>query len=111
MTTYDSKTVDILLSKDTSEATKKALLEALCRHAKGVRECPECGTEAVHEDNGCEGLDKSWCCNECGCHFDEADFPEDEDDVFLTLVEARKEGLVKQSWRDDKFHFEPKETP
>lgn len=71
MTTYDTQAISVLLSNE-SKAAKQTQLQALLSHAEGVRECPECGTTTVHEDNGCVGLDKSWCCIECGCHFDEA---------------------------------------
>jgi hypothetical protein len=70
---YDSLAVSILLSKSSPKA-KQAQLKKLAARASGQRECPECGTVAVHEDNGCTGEELSWCCIECGCHFDEVAF-------------------------------------
>lgn len=36
-------------------------------------ECPECGHMGPHEDNGSRRLrDLSYCCGDCGTHFDAA---------------------------------------
>ncbi len=34
--------------------------------------CPEpaCGSRGAHEDNGGKGVDKAYCCADCGTHFD-----------------------------------------
>lgn len=35
-----------------------------------VKECPRCGGFGPHLDNGAKGIDLSYCCPECGEHFD-----------------------------------------
>lgn len=50
-----------------------AQFERLARAAgmQTERECPECGAAGPHEDNGAvRPADLSFCCSECGCHFD-----------------------------------------
>lgn len=33
--------------------------------------CPECGAHGPHDDNGMAGEELTWCCHECGAHFDD----------------------------------------
>lgn len=32
--------------------------------------CPECGEHGPHEANGQRGAEESFCCRDCGLHFD-----------------------------------------
>lgn len=66
--TYDEAALPMLLSGDTDG------LKALCDKAEadltGYVECPECGDEGPHDDNGRVGPERTFCCDGCGSHFD-----------------------------------------
>jgi transposase-like protein len=72
--TYDEMAVEIMLGPGSKKA-KQAKLSKLAKQAKARLEnrieCPECGNEGPHEDNGCSGSQKSYLCTACGCCFDE----------------------------------------
>lgn len=69
--TYDERAVELLLAGD------QAGVERLAREARDFLEnrveCPACGSKGPHDDNGCTGEDLSYCCTECGEHFDAVD--------------------------------------
>lgn len=68
MSTYDTLALEVLLSNG-SKKSKQAKLSKLLAHASGRVECPECGNDGPHEDNGCSGANKAYLCS-CGCQFD-----------------------------------------
>lgn len=74
MSTYDEMAVEILLGSG-SKQSKQAKLTALAGKARARLEnrveCPECGSHGPHDDNGCTGSQKSYCCSDCGCCFDD----------------------------------------
>jgi hypothetical protein len=71
--TYDEAALRILLNP-SSPARQQAALTALA--AKGRAEvanrmpCPECGDRGPHDDNGLTGEELSFCCRNCGTHWD-----------------------------------------
>lgn len=71
--TYDLQALDILLSGG-SEQTRKAKLATLAAQAQARIEnrieCHECGSHGPHDDNGRTGEEKTYCCSECGNHFE-----------------------------------------
>lgn len=79
MTTYDSLAVDVLLDSSLSAKQRRAKLTVLAAEAQarleGRVECPECGHEGPHDDNGQTGAHLGYCCVDCGCHFDAEDLP------------------------------------
>jgi transposase-like protein len=44
--------------------------------------CPECEQEGPHADNGGRGVHLSFCCSECGTHFDAESFLADDPTTF-----------------------------
>jgi len=71
--TYDEMAVEILMGPGLVK-TKQSKLSKLAKQAaarlENRVECPECGHEGPHEDNGCSGSQKSYLCSGCGCCFD-----------------------------------------
>lgn len=76
--TYDEVAVRVLLSPGGAK-NRQAKLRALAKEARdrleGKVECPECENKGPHDDNGCTGSNKSFCCQACGTHFDDVDGP------------------------------------
>lgn len=72
--TYDELAVEVLLGPG-SEKQKQAKLSKLAKQARDRLEnrieCPECGHKGPHDDNGRTGSQRSYCCCNCGTHFDE----------------------------------------
>lgn len=71
--TYDEMAVEVLLGEGTP-SEKQAKLTKLAVQAKDQLEnripCPDCGNAGPHDDNGMTGLQLSYCCSDCGMHFD-----------------------------------------
>lgn len=71
--TYDQKAVEILMGSGSEEA-RQAQLTNLASQARAALEnrfeCPECGNLGPHQDNGRVGVDRAFCCANCGSHFD-----------------------------------------
>lgn len=73
MSSYDRQALDILLGSD-SKQTRQAKLATLAAQAQARIEnrveCTECGSHGPHDDNGCTGSEKAYCCSDCGNHFE-----------------------------------------
>ena len=70
--TYDALALEILMSSAPGHV-KDARLAALYAAAEKADEggpCPDCGNSGPHEDNGRSGSERSFCCIECGTHWD-----------------------------------------
>lgn len=73
MTTYDAAALDIILSNGSKKA-RQAQLTSLAAKAQAELdnrvECPDCGSHGPHDDNGCSGSQRAYCCSDCGNHFE-----------------------------------------
>jgi transposase-like protein len=72
--TYDEMAVEIMIGPGSAKS-RQAKLSKLAKQAKveveGRLPCPECGDEGPHDDNGATRRSQvSFCCNQCGTHFD-----------------------------------------
>jgi len=72
-TSWDGLAVRVMLGSGSLKA-KQAQLAQLAKRAKDQLEnrveCPECGHKGPHDDNGQTGVHLSYCCCNCGAHFD-----------------------------------------
>ncbi len=68
MVSYDEAAVSMFLEGDSAGITNLAVKAAARVEARV--ECPECGDEGPHDDNGRVGSELSYCCSVCGTCFD-----------------------------------------
>lgn len=70
---WDGEAVRVLMGPGT-EREKQARLRRLANQARRFvedkAECPECGDDGPHEDNGHKGADRTFLCRVCRTQFD-----------------------------------------
>lgn len=70
MATADQIALRILLDGGPRAQARLQALRARVERALHGGECPACGHPGPHDDNGCSGGDRMFCCVACGEHWD-----------------------------------------
>lgn len=66
MKTLDQKAFEILINPTLSDSARAGKIKSLWTGG----DCPACGHDGPHDDNGLTGDERSFCCTECGEHWD-----------------------------------------
>ncbi len=68
--TADQMALEILLAGGPRMQSRLTALRATVERATSGGACSECGAAGPHDDNGCSGGDRMFCCTKCGEHWD-----------------------------------------